>query len=92
MQPETKAIRIQSERSLYSEHSVPLYLTSGFVFENSEEMRASFTEEIDRNVYSRYSNPNCSEFVSKMIALKGLKMDFLLPPECLLYFQLLRHY
>lgn len=71
MQPETKAIRIQSERSLYSEHSVPLYLTSGFVFENSEEMRASFTEEIDRNVYSRYSNPNCSEFVSKMIALEG---------------------
>ena len=71
MRRETKAIRIQSERSAFSEHSVPLYLTSGFVFENSEEMRASFTEEIDRNVYSRYSNPNCSEFVSKMVALEG---------------------
>ena len=71
MRRETQAIRIQSERSSFAEHSVPLYLTSGFLFEDSEEMRASFSEEIDRNVYSRYSNPNCSEFVSKIVALEG---------------------
>ena len=39
---ETSAIRIQSERTQFSEHSTPLYLTSSFVFEDSEEMRASF--------------------------------------------------
>jgi O-succinylhomoserine sulfhydrylase len=38
-----------------------LYLTSSFVFEDAEDMRASFAEEKDRNIYSRYSNPNTNE-------------------------------
>ena len=41
---ETQAIRTQLERSQYLEHSVPLYLTSSFVFEDAEDMRASFAE------------------------------------------------
>jgi O-succinylhomoserine sulfhydrylase len=61
---ETEAIRTQLERTQYLEHSVPLYLTSSFVFED-EDMRASFAEEKDRNIYSRYSNPNNNEFVEK---------------------------
>ena len=39
---ETAAIRNQIERTQFSEHSTPLYLTSSFVFEDAEEMRASF--------------------------------------------------
>ena len=42
---ETQAIRTQTGRSQFSEHSTPLYLTSSFVFEDAEEMRASFAEE-----------------------------------------------
>src|SRR5690606_11953720 len=42
---ETQAIRTQMERSQYLEHSSPLYLTSSFVFEDAEDMRASFAEE-----------------------------------------------
>jgi O-succinylhomoserine sulfhydrylase len=34
---ETDAIRLQTERSQFSEHSTPLYLTSSFVFEDAEE-------------------------------------------------------
>ena len=68
---ETTAIRLQTERSQYHEHSTPLYLTSSFVFEDAEDMRASFAEEKERNLYSRFSNPNTSEFVNKMIALEG---------------------
>ena len=45
---ETEAIRTQLERTQYLEHSVPLYLTSSFVFEDAEDMRASFAEEKDR--------------------------------------------
>ena len=60
---ETNAIRTQVERSQYKEHSAPLYLTSSFVFDDAEDMRASFAEEKDRNIYSRYSNPNSSEFI-----------------------------
>ena len=74
--PETRAIRIQAERSKFQEHSVPLYLTSSFVFEDSEDMRASFAEEIDRNIYSRYSNPNSTEFIDKVCAMEGAEAGF----------------
>jgi O-succinylhomoserine sulfhydrylase len=67
---ETKAIREQLERSQYMEHSTPLYLTSSFVFEDDEDMRASFTEEKKRNIYSRFTNPNSEEFVNKICALE----------------------
>ncbi|MGB3606340.1 trans-sulfuration enzyme family protein [Psychroserpens sp.] len=68
---ETNAIRTQTERSQFSEHSTPLYLTSSFVFEDAEEMRASFSEEKQRNVYSRYANPNTSEFIEKICQMEG---------------------
>jgi O-succinylhomoserine sulfhydrylase len=60
---ETDAIRTQLERTQFLEHSSPIYMTSSFVFEDAEDMRASFAEEKDRNIYSRYSNPNSSEFI-----------------------------
>jgi O-succinylhomoserine sulfhydrylase len=68
---ETDAIRTQLERSQFQEHSNPLFLTSSFVFEDAEEMRAAFAEEKERNVYSRFTNPNTTEFVQKMCALEG---------------------
>ena len=67
---ETHAIRTQLDRSQHQEHSNPLFLTSSFVFEDAEEMRAAFAEEKERNVYSRFTNPNTSEFVEKMCALE----------------------
>lgn len=73
---ETEAIRLQTERSQFSEHSTPLYLTSSFVFEDAEEMRSSFAEEKERNLYSRFSNPNTSEFVNKMVALEGAESGY----------------
>ncbi len=96
---ETQAIRTQLERTQYLEHSVPLYLTSSFIFEDAEDMRASFAEETpnnknnsaenengvlgiprqitelfpkkERNIYSRFSNPNTSEFVEKICLMEG---------------------
>ncbi|UFK98762.1 trans-sulfuration enzyme family protein [Kaistella faecalis] len=68
---ETSAIRIQSERSQFDEHSTPIYLTSSFVFEDAEDMRASFAEEKQKNLYSRFSNPNVNEFTEKMVKLEG---------------------
>ena len=63
MFPETIAIRTQAPRSGNREHSVPLYLTSSFVFDDAEQARALFAEEIAGPVYSRFSNPNADEFV-----------------------------
>lgn len=68
---ETSAIRSQMERSQYLEHSTPLHLTSSFVFEDAEDMRASFAEEKKRNIYSRFTNPNTSEFTQKVTDMEG---------------------
>lgn len=73
---ETTAIRTQMERSQYSEHSAPVYLTSSYVFEDAEEMRASFSEEKERNIYSRFSNPNTSEFVEKIAKMEGAEAGY----------------
>ncbi len=73
---ETSAIRNQTERSQFSEHSTPLYLTSSFVFDDAEEMRASFSEEKQRNLYSRFTNPNTSEFVDKVVAMEGAETGY----------------
>lgn len=67
---ETLAIRLQNERTQEKEHSVPLYLTSSFVFDDAEQMRAAFTDEIEANIYSRYSNPNVDELLTKIAALE----------------------
>ena len=68
---ETEAIRTQTERSQFGEHSAPLYLTSSFLFDDAEDMRASFAEEKPKNIYSRFTNPNCSEFVEKICKMEG---------------------
>ncbi|MEL6483975.1 MAG: aminotransferase class I/II-fold pyridoxal phosphate-dependent enzyme [Bacteroidota bacterium] len=73
---ETEVIRTQIERSQFLEHSSPLYLTSSFVFEDAEDMRASFAEEKERNIYSRYSNPNCLELVEKVCRMEGAADGF----------------
>ena len=73
---ETKAIRLQTDRSQFQEHSTPLYLTSSFVFEDAEDMRSSFAEEKERNLYSRFSNPNTAEFVNKIVSLEGAEAGY----------------
>ncbi len=70
MKFETSAIRRQSERSQNNEHSVPLYLTSSFVFDTAEDMKAAFNDENDAYIYSRYSNPNNNEFVNKVCQME----------------------
>lgn len=67
---ETDAIRTQAERTSFREHAVPLFLTSSFVFESAEQARAMFADEIPGNIYSRYSNPNTNEFITKLCRLE----------------------
>ncbi|MDC9723780.1 MAG: aminotransferase class I/II-fold pyridoxal phosphate-dependent enzyme [Urechidicola sp.] len=73
---ETEAIRTQNERTQFDEHSTPLYLTSSFVFDDAEDMRASFAEEKEKNLYSRFSNPNTSEFVDKVVKMEGAETGY----------------
>ncbi|WP_157207251.1 trans-sulfuration enzyme family protein [Mariniflexile maritimum] len=73
---ETEAIRTQLERTGFLEHTSPIYLTSSFVFEDAEDMRASFAEEKERNIYSRFTNPNTSEFVDKICKMEGAEAGY----------------
>jgi O-succinylhomoserine sulfhydrylase len=76
MKKETESIRTQAKRSEHREHSVPLYLTSSFVFDNAEHGRELFAEEKEGNIYSRFSNPNTAEFINKMVALEKAEDGF----------------
>lgn len=67
---QTQAIRRQLARSEQREHSVPIYLTSSYVFDDAEHARRLFAREQQGNNYGRYHNPNVAEFVAKMVALE----------------------
>jgi len=71
MNEKSKLIRTQAPRSSQKEHSVPLYLTSSFVFDDAEHGRAMFADEVEGNIYSRYSNPNTTEFIEKIRDFEG---------------------
>ncbi|MFD2203323.1 trans-sulfuration enzyme family protein [Shivajiella indica] len=68
---ETEAIRLSSAKSNQREHSSPIYLTSSFTFESAEEARQMFADEVEGNIYSRYSNPNTAELIQKVCAAEG---------------------
>lgn len=68
---ETIAIRTQAERSEHREHSVPIFATSSFVFDDAEQARALFADEQPGNIYTRFSNPNNDEFIEKLCLLEG---------------------
>ena len=55
---ETKAVRYQSDQTYNKEHSVPIYATSSFLFDNAEEARDLFDNKIKRNFYTHLSKSN----------------------------------
>lgn len=67
---ETAVIRTRVDASQHGEHATSIYLSSSFEFENAEHARALFANEVEGNIYSRYSNPNNDEFVARMCALE----------------------
>lgn len=76
MYSNTKAIRIRVDQTNEMEHTTPLFLTSSFCFDTSEEMRAAFADETDDNIYSRFSNPNVQEFTDRVVALEGAEAGY----------------
>jgi O-succinylhomoserine sulfhydrylase len=69
--PQTSAVRTQVDVSAEREHSVPIFATSSFVFDDAEQMRAAFADEIEGNIYSRFTNPNVAELSEKIRILEG---------------------
>lgn len=72
----TQAIRIRTEQTAEKEHSSPVFLTSSFCYDDAEQMRAVFADEIEGNIYSRFSNPTVQEFTDRLAALEGAETGF----------------
>ena len=68
---ETRAIRTKSDNSTFREHTTPIYMTSSFTFDDAEQARAMFNDEIEGNIYTRFSNPNNNELIEKLCLLEG---------------------
>lgn len=73
---ETGAIRGQMDKTTFREHSTPMFLTSSFTFPSAEIMRDTFAGETEGIIYSRYSNPNTDELITKMCAMEGAEAGF----------------
>ena len=71
MRKQTKAVRTQTKKTGYREHSTPLFLTSSFTFETAEQGKAIFDETEQGNLYSRFSNPTVQEFIDKVCMLEN---------------------
>ncbi|MGF7231249.1 O-succinylhomoserine sulfhydrylase [Arachidicoccus sp.] len=76
LHPQTQAIRLQTPTTNEMEHSTPLFLTSSFVFESANDMRAAFAGETEDNIYSRYTNPTVDEFANKVAAMEKAEAGF----------------
>ncbi len=70
--PQTRAVRIQTQRTGEKEHSTPLFLTSSFTYDSAADMAAAFADDsLDVNIYTRFSNPTVDEFIEKIASLEG---------------------
>lgn len=71
LHPETHAVRAGLARSGFSETSEALYLSSGFTYTSAEQAVASFAEETDHFLYSRFANPTIAMFEQRLAAIEG---------------------
>ena len=69
-QQDTNAIRGGYQPTHENEHSEALFMTSSYVFESAEVAAQSFSNEIDGNVYSRYTNPTVRSFEERLALME----------------------
>jgi O-succinylhomoserine sulfhydrylase len=69
--PETRLVHSGTLRSPFGETSEALFLTQGYVYENSATAEARFKGESPGYQYSRFSNPTVAMFESRMAAFEG---------------------
>ena len=69
-QQDTVAIRSGYQRTHENEHAEAMFLTSSYVFESAEMAAKYFSNELQGNVYSRYTNPTVRSFEQRLAALE----------------------
>lgn len=67
---ETQAIRVGHQRTHEEEHSLPIHMTSSYVFKSAEEAALRFTGKQAGNIYSRFTNPTVEVFQKRLALLE----------------------
>ena len=67
----TRMVRGGQRRSAFGETSEALILSSGFVYDEAAQAEAAFKNELDRFIYSRFSNPTVDMFQERMRLAEG---------------------
>jgi O-succinylhomoserine sulfhydrylase len=68
---ETRLIRTRTPASANREAISPIYLASGFTFDDAEQARSVYGGEQPGYVYTRWENPNSDELVARLCLLEG---------------------
>lgn len=71
MRPATQLVHGGQFRTEFAETTEPLFLTSGFVYDNAEQAEATFKNEIQHYQYSRFGNPTVSMLETRLALLEG---------------------
>ena len=71
LKPATIAVHGGVLRSQFGETSEAIFLTQGYVYDNSEAAEARFKGEDPGFIYSRYANPTVAMFEERMRLLEG---------------------
>ena len=71
LQMDTLAVRAGTMRTEFNEHSEAMFLTSSFVYENSQIAADRFANAQNGYIYSRFTNPSVTMFQNRLAALEG---------------------
>ncbi len=74
LHPDTLSVRGGLARSGFGETGEALYLTSGFTYDSAEAATASFADEEEHYLYSRFHNPTVAVFEERLAALEGAEL------------------
>jgi O-succinylhomoserine sulfhydrylase len=69
--PATLLIHGGGERTPYGETSEPVFLTSGFVYDDAEQAEATFAGTVSHYQYTRFGNPTVAAFERRLALLEG---------------------
>ena len=67
---ETQAIRAGQHRTHEDEHSIPIFMTSSYVFKSAADAAARFTGKQAGNIYSRFTNPTVAAFQDRLAMME----------------------
>ncbi len=68
---ETQAVRAGQHRTPEDEHSMPIFMTSSYIFKNAEDAALKFTGQKAGNIYSRFTNPTVRTFQERLALMEG---------------------